>query len=104
LVEQVNGIHLWADVQSGRAYSGLAAIEEWQPARIAMFGAETDPAILSDRFIAISYHTDGSAFIVLDVDSGRYFLMDSCGPNETSPLGATVAELLSWLWANRLPP
>jgi hypothetical protein len=104
LVEQANGIHLWADVEEGRAYSGLAPIEEWQPARLAMYGPDADPALLSERYLALSYHSDGGSFVVLDVDSGTYFLMDSCGPDETCPLGTSVPELLDWLWAYRIPP
>ena len=104
LVEQVNGIHLWADVEEGRAYSGLAPIEEWQPARLAMYGCDSDPELLSERYLALSYHADGGCFVVLDVDSGMYFLMDSCGPDKTCPLGASVDELLDWLWADRLLP
>ena len=42
--------------------------------------------------------------MVLDVDSGTYFLMDSYGPDETCPLGTSVPELLDWLWADRIPP
>lgn len=104
LVEQVNGVHLWADVETGRAYTGLAAIDEWQPARIAMYGPGSDPELLSERYLALSYHSDGSAFVVLDVDTGAYFLMDSCGPDDTCPLGSSVSELLDWLWSERLPP
>src|SRR5262245_37322754 len=29
LLARVNGIHLWADLATGRAYSGLAPLEEW---------------------------------------------------------------------------
>ncbi len=104
LVEQANGIHLWADVETGRAYAGLAPIDEWQPARIVMYGRSSDPELLSERYLALSYHADGAALVVLDVDTGTYFLMDSCGADDTCPLGANVSELLDWLWSERLPP
>jgi hypothetical protein len=104
LIEQVNGIHLWADVETGRAYHGLAPVEEWQSARIAMYGDDADPDILEEQYLALSYHEDGSAFVVLDVDSGTYFLMDAAGADDTCPLGDSVPELLDWLWSHRIPP
>jgi hypothetical protein len=59
---------------------------------------------LSDRYLAISYHTDHAAFITLDVDSGRYYLMDACGADETCPIGENVEDLLEYLWTRRIPP
>lgn len=52
LVGQANGIHLWADVEHGRAYTGLAPIEEWKPARSAMYGDDAGPEALADRYLA----------------------------------------------------
>src|SRR5678810_104282 len=37
-----------------------------QPSR----GAAADGALLDDRYIAVSYHQDNAAFVVLDVESG----------------------------------
>lgn len=104
LVEQVNGIHLWADVEEDRAYSGLAPIEEWQPAHLAMYGPDAAPALISERYLALSYHADGGSYVVLDVGSGTYLLMDACWPDETCPIGSSVSELLDWLWESRIPP
>jgi hypothetical protein len=67
-----------------------------------MWGSDADTTLLSDRYLAVSYHSDGTAFIVLNVDSGKYFLMDSCGADESCVIGASAAELLDWLWAHRL--
>jgi hypothetical protein len=83
LLSQVNGIHLWADDETGRSYEGLAPLDEWDLARLKMWGREADPASLPDRYLALSYNADGAAFIVLNVDTGRYFLMDSCGADES---------------------
>lgn len=104
LVEQVNGIHLWADTAHGRAYTGIAPIEQWRPARVAMYGELADHSLLPEKYLALSYHADGSSYVVLDVVARGYFLMDSCGPDESCPLGSCVSELLDWLWASRLPP
>jgi hypothetical protein len=104
LVSRMNGIHLWANAETGRSYAGLAPIEEWELARIKMYGAEADRGLLEDRYLAISYHQDGASFVVLDVESGRYFLMDAAGPDATSPIASNADELLDWLWRSRIEP
>jgi hypothetical protein len=60
-------------------------------------------AQLGDRYLALSYHADSAAFATLDVDSGRYFLVDSAGADESCPIGASVEALLDWLWRSRIP-
>jgi len=104
LVRRVNGIHLWADEETGRSYVGLAPIEEWETARVKMFGANADRGLLDDRFVALSYDEDGAAFVVLDVESGVYYLMDAAGPDTSAPIANTVEELLDWLWRTRIEP
>lgn len=103
LLRRVNGIHLCADLDEGRSYEGLAPLREWKLARTRMWGDDADPTSLSDRYLALSYHRDGAAFIVLNVDSGKYFLMDACGADESCAVGASVADLLDWLWDHRIP-
>ncbi|AKV00498.1 hypothetical protein AKJ09_07161 [Labilithrix luteola] len=104
LLMRMNGIHLWANAESGRAYAGIAPIEEWDLARTVMYGAEADPGLVADRFVAISYHRDGASFVVLDVESGRYFLMDTAGPDTSTPVATSGAALLDWVWRNRIAP
>jgi hypothetical protein len=104
LVEQFDGIHPWANAETGRAYIGIAPIDEWELARIKMFGATSDLALLDANYIAISYHADGNAFIVLDASAGRYFLMDSAGPDNSTQIGQTVGDVLDWLWVHRVLP
>jgi hypothetical protein len=103
LLRRANGIHLWADLGEGRSYEGLAPLAEWRLARNKMWGEDAAPDLLPDRYLALSYHADGAAFVVLDVDSGKYFLMDSCGADETSPIGDCAGHLLDWLWDHRIP-
>lgn len=103
LVKRINGIHLWANVETGRSYVGLAPIEEWELARIRMCGEE-DGGFLDDRYVAISYHQDGASFVVLDAESGAYFLMDAAGPDRTSRIANNTEELLDWLWRTRIVP
>ena len=104
LLLRVNGIHLWADLDTGRAYEGLAPIEEWRLARIAMGGPSAEDDLLPDRHLAIGYHADNAVFITLDVDTGLYAWMDACAPHDPSPLGACVDDLLEHLWSSRLAP
>ncbi len=103
LLRQANGIHLCAYLDYGRSYEGLAPLDEWQLARTKMWGSDASPDLLGDCYLALSYHADGSAFIVLNADTGQYFLMDSCGADESCPIGASVEALLDWLWEHRIP-
>ncbi len=104
LLVQVNGIHLWANLDTGRAYEGLAPLAEWDLARRKMYGPSGDAGLLSDKYLALTYQADSAAFVVLDPERGSYYLMDSCGPDETCPVGQSVEDLLDYLWSHRLPP
>jgi hypothetical protein len=103
LVTRFNGINLWADSTTGRGYIGLLPLRDWAPARILMYG-QVDPGMLSDKYLGLSYHQDGAAYVVLDVESGNYFLMDVAGPDESSLIGNSVEDVLRWFWENRIPP
>jgi hypothetical protein len=104
LVARINGIHLWASAERGRSYTGLAPIEEWDLARVKFYGLSADRSLLADRYVALSYHQDGASYVVLDVASGQYFLMDVAGPEATSPIASNAGELLDWLWGSRISP
>jgi hypothetical protein len=32
-----------------------------------------------------------------------FLLMDASGPDQSSPIGQSVGELLDWLWDHRIP-
>ena len=51
LLLRVNGIHLWADLETGRSYEGLAPLEEWDLARVKMWGPGVSEASLADRYL-----------------------------------------------------
>lgn len=102
LLLRANGIHLWAELETGRSYEGLAPLEEWILARVTIWGQDAEPELLPDRYLALSYHLDGAAFVVLDVESASYFLMDACGADTSCPIGADVGDLLAYLWSHRL--
>ena len=102
LLLRVDGIHLWADLDTGRAYEGLAPLAEWDLARVKMWGPSAGSDLLSEQYLALTYHSDGAAFVVLDVDGGGYYLMDSCGGDASCRVGGTADDLLDYLWSHRL--
>jgi hypothetical protein len=104
LMLRMNGIHLWARSDMGRAYVGLAPIEEWELARTKIFGRMAEESLLDDRYVAITYHGDGASYVAVDVKSGRYYLMDAAGPDTSAPIANSAGELLDWLWQRRIPP
>jgi hypothetical protein len=104
LVARINGIHLWANPETGRSYIGLAPIEEWEVARIKFFGPTADPSLLDDHYVALSYHQNRDDYIVLDVTSGEYSAMDIYGSGPTISVGNTAEELLDWIWQDRITP
>jgi hypothetical protein len=67
-----------------------------------LYGPNAAPEMLSDRYLAITYHADGAAFVVLDVGGGGYYLMDSYGPDEKCRIGRSAEDLLEYLWSHRL--
>jgi hypothetical protein len=104
LLQRVNGIHLWADLDTGRAYEGIAPLREWALARTKMLGPDADPSMLEDRYLALSYHDNSDSFIVLNVDTGRYFDMEPYGADEGCPIGSCVGDVLEWVWRSRVAP
>jgi len=102
LLGRVNGIHLWADLATGRSYEGLAPLDEWDLGRVKMYASEGAEALLPDRYLAVFYQADHSAHVVLNADTGTYYLMDAAGPDESCPIGRTAGELLDWLWEHRI--
>ena len=103
LLLRVNGIHLWADLDTGRAYEGLAPLGEWDLARAKMYGPDSHADLLSEQYLALTYHADAGAFVVLDVRGGSYYLMDPAGPDESCRVAGSADELLDHLWSHRGP-
>jgi hypothetical protein len=103
LLLRANGIHLWADLETGRAYEGLAPLQEWRLVDDGLQRIAPSQTFTGKRYVLITYHTDGSSYVALDPNSSRYYLMDACGADESCPLGNHVSALLDWLWGNRVP-
>ena len=98
LLGRVDGIHLWADLEEGRAYSGIAPLEEWIEA-----GASEWRALCPEqhaRSLVISYHANSDEFVLLEADRSVYRLFNPENFGELGDVVATsVPELLDWLWA-----
>lgn len=94
LLRRWNGIHLWANAETGRTYFGLAPLAEWAPVSDLV----TDDGA---SLLRISYHQDGAAMIALDTRASVYYLVDAAGPELDTPIARSADELLDWLWQNR---
>ena len=94
---RVNGVHLWGDLATSRAYFGILPLQEWQDAAhvewAAMWLDETPVGQL-----ALSYHDNGDAFLVLDTRATEYLWYDLGDFGNPKRAGRTVAELLDFWW------
>jgi hypothetical protein len=98
LVRRADGIHLWANPETGRGYTGVSPIADWAPAN------ETLGASVDARFVRLTYHADGAGYAVLDTTSGSYYLMDAAGPDTSCPIADSAAGFLDWVWRDRVGP
>ena len=94
LLLMVDGVHLWADLDAGRAYFGILPLAEWRGAR-EVLGGEGVP----EETLLISYHDNGDAFLLLGSD-GRFTWFDPQSPDDSTLLGGSVGGLLEWWWRN----
>jgi len=93
---RVNGIHLWADLETSRAYFGVLPLNDWQDVLLS------DQAILFDSavrgMLSISYDNNGDYRLVLNTAVPEYVwfdLEDLCNPQH---IGPKVADLLDFWW------
>jgi len=102
LLQQTNGVQFWVDEGSPSGYFQILLLREIDVARQIMWGGALDDMdedeVPRPHWLALTEHQDGAVFIVLDTDTHRYYLMDSCGADLTSPAGNNVHELLDYLW------
>jgi hypothetical protein len=93
---RVNGVHLWGDLGTSRAYFGILPLTEWQDAK------EADWAMMFDKppvgQLAISYHDNGDYFLVLDTRGPEYIWYDLQDFDNPRRVGETVAQLLDFWW------
>jgi hypothetical protein len=97
LLNRVNGIHLWADLDSQRAYFGILPLEEWEDisrSPLAPLFADQPSGQL-----AMSYHQNGDYYLVLDTTQHTYLWYDTQDFGGKPRLVAENVEgLLSWWW------
>ena len=96
LLMRVNGVHLWADLDTLRAYFGILPLEEWQDVRQAGWAMmfETPPV----GQLVLSYHDNGDYFLVLDTSRQTYVWYDLQDFDNPKQVGRTVEELLDFWW------
>ena len=102
LLNLTNGIQCWVGEGSPVGYFRILPLREIDTARQIMWGGALndmeDNAVPYPHWLALTDHQDGAVFIVLDTDTHKYYLMDSCGADLTCPAGNNVDELLDYLW------
>lgn len=102
LLRTTNGIQFGVSRGSPNGYLRLLPLREIDYARQIMWGGLArdmrDDWVPLPHWLAISGDQDMDAFLALDPDSGRYYLMDACGADLTCPAGNNVRELLDYIW------
>lgn len=102
LLRQSNGIQFWVNEGSPEGYFRLLPLREIDSARQIMWQDFSEEMEFDEvpyaHWLAISEHQDGASYIVLDTDTPKYYLMDTCGGDLTNPVGNNVEELLDFIW------
>ena len=93
---RVDGVHLWADVASSRAYFGILPLQEWQDAKDVDWATMFESPPVGQ--LVISYHENGDDFLVLDTKGPAYLWYDLGNFDHPKHAGRTVAELLDFWW------
>jgi len=104
LLTQVDGIHLWADLDRARAYYGLRPLSEWTEVALSEWGFLFDEP--TPGAFVISYHDNGDYFLVLDTQEYCFTWHDPQDFRDTRTVKRSVRELLDWWWvlAQQLDP
>lgn len=104
LLRQIDGIHLWADLDCGRSYFGVLPLAEWQPVH------EHEAAILFQEVpadaLVLSYHDNGDYYLLLEPAVDRFTWFDPQSWRDSKVVATTVDAFLSWWWglAQELDP
>ena len=104
LLKTADGVHLWADLDTGRSYFGILPLAEWlgvqeHEAR-ALFEDEPPGTTV------LSYHHNSDYFLLLNPEGDRFTWFDPQSPDDSEVVGSSVDDLLSWWWnlAQELDP
>jgi hypothetical protein len=96
LLRQINGIHLWADLDNGRSYFGVLPLAEWRDAH------EHEAAPVFEKLprgtIVISYHDNGDYFLLLNSANNHFTWFDPQAPDDSESAGESIEDLLGWWW------
>jgi len=95
-LEFADGVHLWADLDRGRAYFGILPLAEWVPATESELALP--PAETSRGQLVISYHDNGDYVLVLDTIEGSYRWLDHEVLDRPKFVARSVEELLDVWW------
>ena len=95
-LEAVNGVHLWADMATLRAYFGILPLKDWQDAATSDWSELYGPSPVSQ--LVLSYHENGDYFLALDTALREYRWYDPQDFDNPKRVGSTVEELLDFWW------
>jgi SMI1 / KNR4 family (SUKH-1) len=95
-LKRVDGVHLWADLASSRAYFGILPLKEWQDAKAMDWAVMFKSPPVGQ--LVISYHDNGDNYLLLDTRVPEYLWYDLEDFDHPKRIGRTVAELLDFWW------
>jgi hypothetical protein len=102
LLQQANGIQFWVSEGSPQGYLRLLSLRDIDSAREAIWGEHSREMAPEDLpyplWLAVGVNQDQTSYVVLDTDSQRYYLMDSCSADLNNPVGESVEHLLDYVW------
>ena len=94
----VNGVHFWANLSTGRAYFGIAPIDEWENVAGGRWGAMFDQ--LPTGCLLMSYHDNGDYYLILETSTSTYRLFDLEDISNPKVVGRQFSEVLDWFWSD----
>lgn len=99
LLQAVDGIHLWADLDIGRSYFGIAPLAEW-----TLAGDQSWNRYFPEEHfmsLVILYHANSDEYVLLTRDPVTYRWVDPELGGFGELAANSVAGLLDWIWAKR---
>jgi hypothetical protein len=95
---EVDGIHLWANLETGRSYVGILPLKEWEDAATWLLaGSFRSPPV---GVLVLSYHDNGDYFLLLDTARSVYLWWDPQDPDGSEVVANGVPQLLDW-WLDK---
>jgi hypothetical protein len=104
LLRICDGIHLWADLETGYSYYGVLPLTQWS--HVGDHVAAELCGDLPGSMLVISYHDNGDYYLLLDAARDRFIWFDPQSPDDSKPAGDSIEQFLSWWWvqAQELDP